>query len=148
MVDTSDFTIAYVPTNIYSVGTVHEIVLSRLQWKPVLFVSPPVTFPALDLLRAHLEQHKDTHALQLLDRLSSDVPIKPNPRAIPSLWYMPLVGSGNFFDGFGFARYRDKFDWADIPMDVREKDQAPQNPLLPFLEQSDSRTCRSAGTIA
>ena len=135
MVDTSDFTIAYVPTNIYSVGTVHEIVLSRLQVKPVLFVSPPVTFPALDLLRAHLEQRKDTHALQLLDRLSADVPIKPNPRAIPSLWYMPLVGSGNFFDGFGFADYRKKFDWADIPMDLREQKHPPQNPLLPFLEK-------------
>ncbi|CAN5363883.1 hypothetical protein BH20VER3_BH20VER3_19870 [soil metagenome] len=135
MVDTSDFTIAFVPTNIYSVGTVHEIVLSRLQWKPVLFVSPPVTFPALDLLRTHLEQAKDVHALQLLDRLVSDVPIKPNPRAIPSLWYMPLVGSGNFFDGFGFADYRESFDWAEIPMDAREKDQPPQNPLLPFLER-------------
>ena len=135
MVDTSDFTIAYVPTNIYSVGTVHEIVLSRLQWKPVLFVSPPVTFPALDLLRGHLEERKDAHALQLLDKLSSDVPIKPNPRAIPSLWYMPLVGSGNFFDGFGFADYREKFNWSEIPMDEREKDQPPQNPLLPFLER-------------
>lgn len=135
MVDTSDFTIAYVPTNIYSVGTVHEIVLSRLQWKPVLFVSPPVAFPALDLLRTHLEQRKDTHALQLLDSLSSEVPIKPNPRGIPSLWYMPLVGSSNFFDGFGFADYRGKFDWAEIPMDLREKEQPPQNPLLPFLSQ-------------
>ena len=71
MVDTSDFTIAFVPTNIYSVGTVHEIVLSRLQRKPVLFVSPPVAFPALELLRAHFEQGRDTHALQLLDRLVS-----------------------------------------------------------------------------
>src|ERR1700760_2705439 len=51
MVDTSDFTIAFVPTNIYSVGTVHEIVLSRLQIKPVLFVSPAVEFPAVDALR-------------------------------------------------------------------------------------------------
>ena len=135
MVDTSDFTIAYVPTNIYSVGTVHEIVLSRLQWKPVLFVSPPVAFPALDLLRAHLEERKDVHALQLLDRLGADVPIKPNPRGIPSLWYMPLVGSGNFFDGFGFAGYRDEFNWSEIPMDAREAEKPPQNPLLPFLEK-------------
>ncbi len=135
MVDTSDFTIAFVPTNIYSVGTVHEIVLSRLQSKPVLFVSPPVNFPALDLLRTHLEAGKDTHGLQLLDRLVSDVPIKANPRAIPSLWYMPLVGSGNFFDGFGFADYRDKFGWDDIAMDERERIQPPQTPLLPFLER-------------
>ncbi len=58
---------------------------------------------------------KDAQALQLLDQLVSDVPIKPNPRAIPSLWYMPLVGSGNFFDGFGFAAYREQFDWARNP---------------------------------
>src|SRR5450432_1561721 len=130
MVDTSDFTIAYVPTNIYSVGTVHEIVLARLQRKPVLFVSPPVTFPALEELRAHLRDRKDKHALRLLEKLAADVPIKPNPRAIPSLWYMPLVGSGSFFDGFGFARYREQFDWAGIPMDEQENDQAPQDPLL------------------
>ena len=139
MVDTSDFTIAYVPTNIYSVGTVHEIVLSRLQWKPVLFVSPPVAFPALDLLRAHLEERRDLHALQLLDRLASDVPIKPNPRGVPSLWYMPLVGSGNFFDGFGFARYREKFGWESSPLDAQESAGAPQNPLLPFLEELTRR---------
>src|SRR5215210_1261653 len=80
MVDTSDFTIAYVPTNIYSVGTVHEIVLSRLQYKPVLFVSPPVTFPTLDKLREHLRE--DSEGLALLDKLAGEVPIKPNPRAI------------------------------------------------------------------
>lgn len=135
MVDTTDFTIAFVPTNIYSVGTVHEIVLSRLQRKPVLFVSPPVAFPALELLRAHLEQGRDTHALQLLDRLVSEVPIKPNPGAIPSLWYMPLIGGENFFDGFGFANYREKFNWTGIPMDEREENQPPRNPLLPFLER-------------
>ncbi len=65
----------------------------------------------------------------------SDVPIKPNPRAIPSLWYMPLVGSSNFFDGFGFAAYREKFGWDGIPMDDQESTYQPQNPLLPFLEK-------------
>ncbi|MBA3833068.1 MAG: hypothetical protein H0X34_14465 [Chthoniobacterales bacterium] len=135
MVDTSDFTIAYVPTNVYSVGTVHEIVLSRLQWKPVLFVSPPVTFPALEQLRAHLRERADEHALRLLEQLATDVPVKPNPRAVPSLWYMPLVGSGNFFDGFGFAEYRKNFNWAEIAMDEQEKSQPPQNPLLPFIEK-------------
>src|SRR5476649_85759 len=113
MVDTSDFTIAYVPTNIYSVGTVHEIVLARLQRKPVLFVSPPVTFPALEELREHLRARQDERALDLLARLALEVPIKPNERGIPSLWYMPLVGSGNFFDGFGFAEYREKFGWSE-----------------------------------
>ncbi|MGB8135775.1 MAG: hypothetical protein WCF15_03210, partial [Pseudolabrys sp.] len=40
MVDTSDFIVAYVPTNVYSVGTPHEIILCRSERKPVLFVSP------------------------------------------------------------------------------------------------------------
>ena len=100
MVDTSDFTIAYCPTNIYSVGTAHEIILSRQQLKPVLFVSPPVSFPSLDKMRAHLKDDKE--GLALLEKLAAEVPIKPNPRGIPSMWYMPLIGSGNFFDGFGF----------------------------------------------
>ena len=43
MVDVSDFIVAYCPTNVYSVGTPHEIVVARQQHKPVLFVSPPVT---------------------------------------------------------------------------------------------------------
>ena len=55
MVDTSDFVVAYVPTNVYSVGTPHEIILCRLERKPVLFVSPPIAFPALTRLREHLE---------------------------------------------------------------------------------------------
>ncbi|MEY4386510.1 MAG: hypothetical protein RLY20_1793 [Verrucomicrobiota bacterium] len=133
MVDTSDFTIAYCPTNIYSVGTAHEIILSRQQWKPVLFVSPPVTFPTLDKLRAHLKDDKD--GLALLDKLATEVPIKPNPRAIPSMWYMPLIGSNSFFDGFGFAPYVKKFGWESIPMDEQEAAHPPQNPLLPFLEK-------------
>ena len=137
MVDTSDFTIAFVPTNIYSVGTVHEIVLSRLQFKPVLFVSPPVCFPAFDQLRAHLRD--DPAGLALLERVSAEVPVKPNPRGIPSLWYMPLIGSGCFFDGFGFAPYRQRFNWLDSPIDEIERRQPPENPLLPYLEQLSER---------
>ncbi len=133
MVDTSDFTIAYVPTNIYSVGTVHEIVLSRQQLKPVLFVSPPVTFPTLDKLREHLRGDPD--GLALLEKLAAEVPIKPNPRAIPSLWYMPLIGGGGFFDGFGFAQYAERFGWGPTPIDEQEKLHPPKNPLLPFLEK-------------
>jgi hypothetical protein len=135
MVDTSDFTIAYVPTNIYSVGTVHEIVLTRQQVKPVLFVSPPVAFPTMDALRDHLAD--DPEGLALLDKLAREVPIKPNPRGIPSLWYMPLVGGsgGGFFDGFGFSQYTERFNWAPIPMDDQERRHPPQNPLLPYLER-------------
>jgi hypothetical protein len=133
MVDTSDFTIAYVPTNIYSVGTVHEIVLSRLQWKPVLFVSPPVTFPAFEKLREHLSC--DPAGSALLNKLATEVPIKPNPRGIPSLWYMPLLGSGSFFDGFGFAAYREHCHWPNTGADDAEINRPPQNPLLPFIEK-------------
>lgn len=133
MVDTSDFTIAYCPTNIYSVGTVHEIVLSRQQWKPVLFVSPTVTFPALDRLREHLAD--DAEGLRMVEDLAREVPIKENPRGIPSLWYMPLVGGSTFFDGFGFKDYAGKFGWARIPMDDQEERNPPRNPLLPYLER-------------
>jgi hypothetical protein len=54
MVDTADFVIAYCPANVYSIGTVHEIAMSRLERKPVLFVSPPVEFPAYEALTKHL----------------------------------------------------------------------------------------------
>jgi len=134
MVDTSDFTISYCPTNIYSVGTPHEIILATLQHKPVLFVSPPVVFPALGALRNHLKQ--DPKGLALLEQLGMEIPIKENPRGIPSLWYMPLVKSENFFDGFGFAKYRKALRWkTDIALDAHEAKFPPKRPLLPFLEK-------------
>jgi hypothetical protein len=132
MVDTSDLTIAYVPTNIYSVGTVHEIVLARQQLKPVLFVSPPVQFPALQKLKEHLKD--DAAGLELLQQLEREVPIKANPRGIPSLWYMPLIGGSCFFDGFGFSAYRERFGWERIHLDDLEEKYPPRRPLLPFLE--------------
>jgi len=134
MVDSSDFTISYCPTNIYSVGTPHEIITATLQHKPVLFVSPPVHFPTLHKLRKHLE--KDPEGAELLQRLESEIPIKENPRAVPSLWYMPLVGGENFFDGFGFGPYRKRFGWtAEIPIDRHERQFPPKRPLLRFLER-------------
>ncbi len=132
MVDTCDFVIAYCPTNVYSVGTPHEIALCRQQRKPTLFVSPPVEFPALDKLRAHLRN--DAVSLKLILELENEVPIKPNVRGIPSLWYMPLVGGESFFDGFGFDAYRGTFNWSDGPLDVRERKHRPERPLLPFLD--------------
>ncbi len=132
MVDTSDFTIAYVPTNIYSVGTVHEIVLCRGQRKPVFFVSPQIVFPTLAELKEHLKN--DAGGTKLLDQLITDVPIKENPQGIPSLWYMPLVGGESFFDGFGFSKYQKQFGWKKIPLDDREDSLRLKRPLLPFLE--------------
>jgi hypothetical protein len=134
MVDTSDFVVAYCPTNIYSVGTPHEIVVARQQRKPVLFVSPPVRFPEIEELRSRLRG--DAKSLALLDRLGERVPIKENPRGNPSLWYMPLVGSENFFDGFGFDEFRSQFDWStSAPDDERELRRPPERPLLRFLNE-------------
>lgn len=135
MVDTSDFVICYCPTNIYSVGTPHEIVVARQERKPVLFVSPYVRFGKLQELRQHLKS--DAVALDLLDELANEVPIKENLNASPSLWYMPLIGGEHFFDGFGFAQYRERFGWPEIAMDVSEQAHPPLKPLLPFIEQAN-----------
>lgn len=138
MVDTADFVVAYCPTNVYSVGTPHEIILCRQQRKPVLFVSPYVDFPALRDLTHHLQG--DVEGLALLDRLVREVPIKPNENAAPSLWYIPLVGGEHFFDGFGFKRYRGVFPkWKDIRLDTEEARRRPVKPLLPFLRALNRR---------
>lgn len=139
MVDVSDFVIAYCPTNIYSVGTPHEIITARQQHKPVLFVSTPVVFPSLDELQKHFDKTGDSNGRKLLDNLTKQVPIKSNPRGIPSLWYMPLIGGDNFFDGFGFDKYSDRFKWTIAPSDEHEKKYPPKRPLLPFLETLNHR---------
>jgi len=134
MVDMSDFVVAYCPTNIYSVGTPHEVIVARQQRKPVLFVSPPVMFPQLGELRRRLQG--DSETLGLLDGLVGAVPIKENVSGVPSLWYMPLIGSESFFDGFGFHQYRGQFGWAsDTIYDEREAQRPPQRPLLRFLAE-------------
>jgi hypothetical protein len=135
MVDVSDFVIAYCPTNIYSVGTVHEIVVARQERKPVLFVSPPVIFPTLKELEDELSDYPK--AKKLLEKLRTELPIKENVKGIPSLWYMPLIGTENFFDGFGFTneKYRKKFGWATgSDLDERESAHPPKRPLLDYLE--------------
>src|SRR6476646_7534883 len=134
MVDTSDFIVAYVPSNVYSVGTPHEIILCRSERKPVLFVSPPVKFPALDRLRDHLSKKGDSEGSRMLKDLEVQIPIKENPDGSPSLWYMPLIGGEHFFDGFGFALYQERFNWERVAMDEREEKNPPRKPLLPFLE--------------
>ena len=139
MVDTSDFVIAHCPTNVYSVGTPHEIILARQQRKPVLFVSPPVAFPALAELRRHLQLQGDTVGSYLLSELEKQVPIKPNPDGSPSQWYMPLVGGEHFFDGFGFYFYRDQFGWPATALDTAEESRGLQKPLVPFLVRLNDR---------
>lgn len=135
MVDTSDFVICYCPTNIYSVGTPHEIVMARQERKPVLFVSPYVTFSKLQELREHLKS--DTEGLILLGELAKEVPINENLNASPSLWYMPLIGGEHFFDGFGFAQYIERFGWPESPVDKNERIHPPRKPLLPFIEKAN-----------
>lgn len=139
MVDTADFLVAYCPTNIYSVGTPHEIALARLERKPVLFVSPPVEFPAQQKLRVHLAG--DAVGTGLLDELEKELPIKPNVKGTPSLWYMPLVGGENFFDGFGFnlEKFRKRYSWTRTALDDRERRRRPVRPLLPYLERLASK---------
>jgi hypothetical protein len=65
------------------------------------------------------------------------VPIKENPNASPSLWYMPLVGGEHFFDGFGFEEFRAEFGWPEIPLDANERKHPPKNPLLPFIKRAN-----------
>jgi len=77
----------------------------------------------------------DPELRELVAQLVDEVPIHENPSGIPSLWYIPIVGSENFFDGFGFNLYKDRFGWeADKQME-KELEQPPDRPLLPFLEQ-------------
>lgn len=137
MVDTSDFTIAYCPTNVYSVGTVHEIVMCRQQRKPVLFVSPPILYPSLQLLKEHIKA--DSSSTRLLEDFLLESAIQENPRGVPSLWYMPLVGGEHFFDGFGFKNYIDEFNWERNSTDDLEDNYVPKNPLLPYLEKLDTQ---------
>jgi len=137
MVDICNFLVAYCPTNIYSVGTVNEIARARRQHKPVLLVSPPVSYPALDSLVKHLENRKDEEGLSLLSQLRTQAPLADNPDAVPSPWYLALMNEDYFFDGFGFSLYADKFDWTASPLDTVEQQRSPKRPLLPYLEKLD-----------
>ncbi|UCE62168.1 MAG: hypothetical protein JSU63_10750 [Phycisphaerales bacterium] len=134
MTDTADFLVAFVPTNIYSVGTVHEIVMARLQHKPVLFVSPSVTFPVYEELEAHLKEKGDEKGQAMLEELAKQAPLRSNPGAMPSMWYMALVDGHYFFDGFGFAQYAGEFGWRKGALDLHDEQCPPKRPLLPYLE--------------
>jgi hypothetical protein len=137
MVDVSDFVIAYCPSNIYSVGTAHEIIMARGQHKPVLIVSPPILLPALENLRRKISGNAELEGA--LDELVGQVPIRENPTGTPSLWYMPLVHSEYFFDGFGFNNplFWERFpSWGqDSELNRRETQVEVQRPLVPYLEK-------------
>ena len=93
MVDLADFLITFVPTNIYSVGTVHEIVNARLQIKPVLMISPPIKYEFFPEIAALPDKAKK--ALKFYG-------LRENPNGIPSQWYGNIVGGHYMFDGFGW----------------------------------------------
>jgi hypothetical protein len=135
MVDSSDFLIAFCPTNTYSVGTVHEIALARQQHKPVLFVSPRCPITSLQKLEEHMTANGDKKGLALLKKLVLEQPIKPNLNAAPSIWYMGILDGDYFFDGFGFKQYKKEFKWKDGPLDELEEEFPPERPLLPYLEK-------------
>ncbi|MDD5677044.1 MAG: hypothetical protein PHW60_03510 [Kiritimatiellae bacterium] len=134
MTDMCDFVIAYCPTNVYSVGTVHEIVMARLQQKPVLLVSPRITFPAYDELRDHLKNTGDSTAINLLNRMEQEIPIRPNSKGAPSMWYAALLRPDYFFDGFGFAEFAPTFGWKASTFEDQEKKKRPKRPLLRYLK--------------
>lgn len=138
MTDLADFVIAYCPTNIYSVGTVHEIATARLQHKPVLLVTPRLEIGIVTEIEEYLASLEDGGlGAELFCRLQAEIPMKPNPEAIPSLWYMAMLESEDyFFDGFGFADYQEEMEWEYYaPLDRREEKFPPRRPLLPYLEK-------------
>ena len=92
MVDLADFIISFVPTNIYSVGTVHETINARQQIKPVLMISPPVKYDYFPEIACLSDETK---------KVLKYYGLKENPHGIPSQWYGNIVGGHYFFDGFG-----------------------------------------------
>lgn len=133
MVDLSDFVIACCPTNLYSVGTPHEIVVARQQRKPVLLVSPPVRYPHWRELEQRAADQPELR--DLLEAVRHEVVVRENESGVPSQWYMTLVGTESFFDGFGWAAYRDDFQWPETYLDAREAaPHEPVRPLLPYLD--------------
>ncbi len=93
MTDLSDFLIAFVPTNVYSVGTVHEVIVARQQIKPVMMISPPIHFGLFP------ELHDLTPEVKRALKFAG---LRENPQGIPSQWYGNIVGGRNMFDGFGW----------------------------------------------
>ncbi len=140
MVDICDLLIAYCPTNLYSVGTVNEIIRARSQNKPVLLVSPPVTYPSFAKLSEHLQEHKDQEGVKRLEQLKREAVLKENPEGIPSPWYLGILPEDYFFDGFGFSLYSHLIKDEQYPrtrLDEIEANRKPLRPLLPYLEKLD-----------
>ena len=93
-------------------------------------------FLTYDPLKKHLAS--DATDTCLLQALETELPIKPNPRCVPNLWYMPLVGGENFFDGFGFQLPADqrRYGWKGTLIDKSASAAARQR----------VRCCRSSNS--
>ena len=72
MVDTSDFTISYCPTNIYSVGTPHEIIMATLSTNPCCLSVRRSCFPPCTNCGNTLERSRRSSLLQRLELGDSD----------------------------------------------------------------------------
>ena len=120
MVDLADFIISFVPTNIYSVGTVHEIITARLQLKPVLMISPPVKYEFFPEIAQLPEDTKN---------ILKYYGLKENPHGIPSQWYGNIVGGHYMFDGFGWEALEFKSEdfYSNLIEEVIENAKPAQN---------------------
>src|SRR5262245_5943698 len=98
-----------------------------------IYLSGPMDFVA----SRGVQQRKGwrTRIGRVLEMLEGELSIRPNERGIPSLWYTPLVGGENFFDGFGFQlpKYRRRYGWRNTPIDELERKHPPKRPLRPLL---------------
>ena len=133
MVDTSDFVIAHCPDQ--RLQRRHP---ARDHPRPASSASRSCSSARRSLSRPWTNSagtwscQGDAVGARLLAELEQQVPIKPNPAGSPSQWYMPLVGSEHFFDGFGFYLYHDRFGW---PRSATRSGGAARPP--------ESRSCRS-----
>ena len=96
---------------------------------------PPVKFPAYRKLRE--KAGKNEELKDITAELEHEIPIRENEKGIPSLWYMSVIGTENFFDGFGFQLPAFRGHLTNNPpsrLDEIEEQHPPERPLIEFLE--------------
>jgi hypothetical protein len=119
--------VAYCPTSLYSVGTVHEIALPGSSASPCFSSARRSNFH-LRRTQGSSRQRPPWH--EVAGKAAKRAADQPNPKASPASG-MPLVGSENFFDGFGFngSKYRKKSAGRHEARRAGEK-RPPKRPLL------------------
>ncbi len=104
---------------------------------------PAGRLPSHGELERHFTETGDQTGADLLVRLRQETSLRVNERGIPSLWYMALLDGHYFFDGFGFAQYRDRFpNWTLSGLDEREKMYPPNDHSCPTLSGSTRKSRR------